>query len=571
MLVYGKSARMTSFNPEHYYLYNEMTELLQNFAASYPELAALESLGKTSEQRDLWILTITAAKTGKHSEKPAVWIDANTHAGEVTGCQAALYFANKLLTEYGKNNELTSLINQLTFYIVPRISADGAELYLTTPHTLRSSTLKWPHTELIEAHYQKDIDNDGRILMMRKKDPAGAFKVSKKNSELMIPRDHQDWDLKNEVYYHLYTEGEFNQYDGFTKNFSHANSFDLNRQFASGYRPEGEQSGAGPYPHFLPEAQILVKAVTDRPNISVAHTYHTYGGMVLRSPALYEDDKMDTRDLFITKSLCDTAAEKMGYKVYNVFKDFRYDPKDLTTGTFDEWLYSHRGIFSATIEIWDIAKTAGIPFTAPLDCYFCPSEEHLIAIYNWCQNHLPENSYHVKWKPFHHPQLGDIEIGGWDWKFTFQNPPKLFLENELKKVFDGTLSIAKACPLIKIESIQKTKLSENQWKLELIIKNEGYLPTNGSAQAIVSAASKKPRIFMTLDSKMKLIMGKPDFEIEHLAGRSVRGHFKSPVWYAEVPNHHEKKLEWVIEGSGFVEIKINLERGGILTTKIDLN
>lgn len=547
-----------------------MTELLQNFAALYPDLAVLESIGKTTENRDIWILTITALKTGKHSEKPAVWIDANTHAGEVTGCQAALYFANRLLTKYGDDLELTSLVDQLTFYIVPRISADGAELYLTTPHTLRSSTVKWPHTDLIEAHYQKDMNNDGRILMMRKKDPAGTFKISKKNTQVMIPRTHEDWDLKNEPYYHLYTEGEFNQYDGFKKTFSHANGFDLNRQFAAGFRPEGEQFGAGPYPQFLPEAQAIVKAVVERPNISVAHTYHTYGGMVLRSPALHGDEKMDTLDLFITKTLCDQAAEKMGYKVYNVYKDFRYDPKDVSTGTFNDWLYSHRGIFSATIELWDIAKEAGMPFIHPLDCYFCPSEDHLIAIYNWCEKHLPKNSFYVAWKEFQHPQLGTIEIGGWDWKFIFQNPPLRFLENEMEKVFHGTLSIAKACPLVKIESVEKVGLSKNQWKLTVILKNQGYLATNGSAQAVVSGSAKKPRVFLTLNSKMKLIMGKPDFEIEHLAGRSARGNSRSPVWYSEKPNLHECKLEWIIEGSGTIDLKINLERAGVLTTKIDL-
>ena len=488
----------------------------------------------------------------------------------MTGCQAALYFANRLLTKYGDDQELTSMVDQLTFYIVPRISADGAELYLTTPLSLRSSTVKWPHTELIEAHYQKDIDNDGRILMMRKADPSGAFKISKKNTDIMIPRTHEDWDLKNETYYHLYTEGEFNQYDGFTKNFSNKNSFDLNRQFASGFRPEGEQSGAGPYPQFLPEAQAIAKAVTDRPNISVAHTYHTYGGMVLRSPALHDDEKMDALDLFITKTLCDQAAEKMGYKVYNVFKDFRYDPKDVTTGTFNDWLYSHRGVFSATIELWDVAKESGMPFKHPLDCYFCPSEEYLLAVYKWCDINLPKNSFHVTWKMFEHPQLGSIEIGGWDWKFIFQNPPPKFLEKEMEKVFHGTLSIAKACPLVKIESVEKTKLNDPQWKLCVILKNQGYLPTNGSAQAVVSGSAKKPRVFLTLDPKMKFIMGKPDFEIEHLAGRSARGNFRSPVWYSEMPNHHETKLEWIIEGRGNVNLKINLERAGILTRSIEL-
>ncbi len=558
------------FKPDHYYLFDEMTQLLQSYVTKYPKLATLESLGKTPEQREVWLLTLTNSATGIHSSKPAVWIDANTHAGEVTGCQAALYFANNLLTQYGKNLELTTLLDQLTFYFVPRISVDGAELYLSTAHTLRSSTMRWPHADMIEAHYQKDINNDGRILMMRKADPAGAFKISKKNPQLMISRGHEDFDFNKETFYHLYTEGEFNQYDGFTKNFSREHGFDLNRQFASGFRPEGQQVGAGPYPHYLPEAQFLVKAVTERPNISVAHTYHTYGGMILRLPGQYDEDKMDPQDLFLFKTFCDSSAEKMGYKVYTLFKDFRYDAHDLTTGTFDEWLYSHRGIFASTVEIWDVASAAGLPFTGALDCYFSPSEDHLLAIYNWCEIHLPKESFHVAWQPYLHPQLGEIEIGGWDWKFVFQNPPKKFLENELKKVFQGSLSLAKCCPLVKISSVQKTKLSESHWKLEIIIKNEGYLPTHGSAQAIKSAAARKPRVYLTLDPNLKLITGKTEFEIEHLEGRSARGRRNTPVWYSEIANQHEARLEWVLQGSGQVQVKINLERGGLLNQTIDL-
>lgn len=559
---------MPSFNPSHYYRYAELTELLKSFVSSNPQLAQLESIGKTTEKRDIWLLTLTNSKTGQHQEKPAFWIDANTHAGEVTGCQASLYFANRLLTGFGKDQEITSLLDHLTFYIVPRISADGAELYLTSPYALRASTVMWPYNEMIESHYPKDLDGNGKILMMRKADSAGTFKISKKNPKLMIQREHADWNSQNEIFYHLYTEGEFHQYDGFTKKFSPQYGFDLNRQFPAGFRPEGEQKGAGPYPQYLPEAQALVKAVTERPNITIAHTYHTYGGMVLRPPSGIPDEKLDAHDFYIYKKLSELAAQKMGYKVYSTSKDFKYAHDEVITGIFDDWLYLHRGIVGSTIEIWDVAAQAGMAYKNPTDCYFCPTENHLVAIYDWCEKNLPAGSFHADWVPFNHPQLGEVEIGGWDWKFVFQNPPASFLEKEISKVCDGSLSAAKACPVVKIRSIQKTKLSPGQWKLEVVLCNEGYLGTNGTTQAIKSGAARKPRVQLQLASNMKLLSGKAEFEIEHLAGRSNRQHWHSPVWYSEHPNNNECRLEWIVEGSGDLQLKVNLERGGILKSVI---
>lgn len=555
---------------DHYYRYDELTALLRTLVQMYPALVQLESIGKTTEKRDIWLLTITNSATGKAEEKPAVWIDANTHAGEVTGCQAALYFAHRLLTTQESDELIADLLQNLTFYIVPRISADGAEHYLTTPHMLRSTTVKWPHQEQIEAHYQKDVDQNGRILMMRRKDPAGAFKVSSKNENLMISRAHDDWQLQSTNYYHLYTEGEFSQYDGITKNFSKAYGLDLNRQFGSGFLPEGQQTGAGPYPLFLPEAQALVKAVSDRPNIAVAHTYHTYGGMVLRLPALYPDDQMNPKDFLLFKTLCDRAAKVMGYRVYGVYSDFQYEPKHLTTGSFDEWLYSHRGIVSSTIEIWDVAKQAGANYDNALDCYNSPTEDQLVAIYNWCEKNLPVGSFHVPWKKFNHPQLGEVEIGGWDWKFIFQNPPPKFLQAEVEKVFQGTLTFAKACPVVKVTSCAVIKLSDTQSKVVVDFSNQGFLPTNGTAQAIKTAASRKPRVKLKLSANQKIISGKAEFEIDHLSGRAARGPRTTPVWYSEIANKNECRLDWIIEGHGKIYLQVNFERGGILKKEIIL-
>jgi murein tripeptide amidase MpaA len=62
-------------------------------------------------------------------------VDGNTHAGEVTGSMAALYLIEHLLENYGSDDLVTRLLDEQAFYVLPRLSPDGAERYLTTPHT----------------------------------------------------------------------------------------------------------------------------------------------------------------------------------------------------------------------------------------------------------------------------------------------------------------------------------------------------------------------------------------------------------------------------------------------------
>src|SRR5688500_13352557 len=68
-----------------FYEYDELTEILRSLEKQYPKLAKLESIGQSFEGRDIWLLTITNQETGAHDEKPAMYIDGNIHAGEVTG------------------------------------------------------------------------------------------------------------------------------------------------------------------------------------------------------------------------------------------------------------------------------------------------------------------------------------------------------------------------------------------------------------------------------------------------------------------------------------------------------
>ena len=66
-------------------------------------------------------------------------IDANRHSGEVTAAESALWLLNYLLKNYGKDDEITKLIDTKTFYFRILNNPDGSEMYLQTVQSNRSS------------------------------------------------------------------------------------------------------------------------------------------------------------------------------------------------------------------------------------------------------------------------------------------------------------------------------------------------------------------------------------------------------------------------------------------------
>lgn len=132
------SQQHPEFDASRFYTFDtfdELTGLLEHYSRSYPKLAMLDSVGTSFEGRDLCVLTLTNQVTGPADSKPAMYIDGNIHAGEVTGCNVCLYTIDYLLTKYGEDELATRLLDTTTFYILPRVQPDGAEKYLTTLQT----------------------------------------------------------------------------------------------------------------------------------------------------------------------------------------------------------------------------------------------------------------------------------------------------------------------------------------------------------------------------------------------------------------------------------------------------
>ena len=121
----------TSF--DEYLRYDDLTRTLHALAKEHPALCRVDSAGRSVEGREIWLVELTNNETGPADEKPAFWVDGNTHAGEVTGSMAALYLIENLLENYGSDDLVTRLDKSLELEILDQLGVRPAALEVRLP------------------------------------------------------------------------------------------------------------------------------------------------------------------------------------------------------------------------------------------------------------------------------------------------------------------------------------------------------------------------------------------------------------------------------------------------------
>ena len=558
----------TTFQYDHYYKYDELEKDLKYFAEKYPELCDLEVICVTEEKRNVYAMTITNKKTGKALDKPAFHIDGNTHAGEVTGSMAAMHAIDVLLNGYGEDKVITTILDRMTIYVVPRISPDGAETYLTTPYSIRS--VNRVHNPQEGGVRNEDLDGDGVIRMMRIPTPYGAWKKDKENPSLMVRRNPSDADGE---FYDIYPEGQFEPFvgDENLKKKKEDWTLDFNRNYPYGWFPENRQAGAGKYPLSNPETKAMADWVIEHPNICGVSTNHTSGGVILYPPGTKSASAANQKDIKQFIEIANMGKEELGYEPLNIYDSFIADPQNYDSGAFDDWCYQSQGIVAYTVELWDLAKRAGVPliFNARATESVNDMMKRFVACMKWVNENAPE--YYEDWKPFHHETFGDIEIGGFNFKFTQQNPPESFLNGVLEQMTRFMIRFAQVVPRLTVDTLKAEKVTEGVYKVTAIVGNLGYLATNLTEEANNLRISKPVEVKI---SGCKVVSGLETTDIGNLEGYgSTR---TGTSFYGNISTmenaHARKKLEWVVQADAGTEITVSChqEKAGHASRKVKL-
>jgi len=560
-----------------FYKHDALTQLLRDYAEHYPDLVSVASIGKSFEGRDIWVATVTNSATGAPEDKPAFWADGNIHAAELTASTAVLYYLHQLASGHGQNSEdgrqITHLLDTRTVYLCPRLNPDGAELALAeVPRHIRSSTRRYPFEEApVEGLTVEDIDGDGRVLSMRIPDPHGPYKKCAQDPRLMVPREPGEFGGE---YYRVMPEGTLTHYDGLTIQVNKdPEGLDLNRNFPALWRQEFEQVGAGAYPTSEPEVKAMVDFVLAHPNIGAAVSYHTHSGAILRPMATLSDDDMVPEDLWSIKRFSELGAQLTGYPAVSIFHDFKYHPKETIGGTQD-WLYEHLGALFWVVEIWAPNKEAGITDYKWIDWY----REHPVAddlkLLKWSDEQCAGQA-HSDWRAFMHPQLGAVEIGGWDKLNFWRNPPPHLREREAARFPKWMTQIALSLPKLELLRTEVRALGPDTWRIRMAVANSGWLPAYVTKRALARKVVRGVMFEIHLppgNPAVSLVSGKPRIE-----GAQLEGHAPKASLQAFLPNREitadRTVVEWVVRAPKGTRLALTAraDRAGAVRTEVSLD
>lgn len=531
-----------------YYDHAGIGEICKKIAAAYPDLAKLESIGKSYEGRDLWCLTITDFKKGNAAKKPGMYIDGNIHSNEIQGAEFAMYTAWYLTESFGDTKFIQELLADKVFYIVPTINPDGRDNYIHKPNTAsspRSGMLPIDNDGdgLVDEDMYDDLDGDGNITMMRRKSPNGRWKIDPKDPRNMIqvgPDETGDYEL-------LGIEGIDNDGDGRVNEDGSAFQYDPNRDWGWGWQPNYIQGGAYKYPFSLPENRAVMEFVMKHPNIAAAQSFHNAGGMILRGPGGQEDvGTYNAQDIAVYDAIAKKGEDLIpGYKYLVVYKDLY----SAYGGELD-WFYAGRGIYTYSNELWTpylmfMKEATRDPFDN--------------TTYTFDRYLLFQDAF-VPWKEFNHPQFGKIEVGGFKKNFGRAHPGFL-LESDAHRNMAFSIYHCFHTPKLEVQEISEKDLGDGLKEVTAVIANTRLMPTHSSQDA--KNKIERPD-YINLTTTAKVLAGMR-VENRDLNTSTEQATNPETIEVPNIPGLGSVTVKWIVQGAGKYTVSVDSKKGGVVT------
>jgi hypothetical protein len=499
-----------------FYDYAELIDICRKLVAAYPDLLTMQPIGRSELGRELFVITLNNPKTGKDTDKPAMWIDGNVHGNEIQASEVVVYSIWYLTKSHGQVKQLTDLIDRSAFYFMPSVNPDGRQQWFDTPTTPSDYRSGQRPTDndydgLKDEDGPEDLNGDGHIGQMYRADPNGNFRRSKRDPRLferVVYPEKGEWSQIGQ-------EGIDNDGDG-QINEDGPGGYDMNRNWPSDWQPNYIQFGAGERPLDRPEVRAIAEFIFAHPNIAAGQSYHNAGGMILRGPgADYREGDYPRADVQVYDRLGEAGDEMLPYYSYMII----YADLYTVHGGFINWLAEGLGVVSFTNELWndgqmwqdtlevDPAERAaatggggrGAGSGGPRGGgggggggggFFGGGgggtgtgglTEQQLKRMRW-QDRMLFGQTFADYTEFDHPLHGKVLIGGGT-KFSSRIPPPFMLEELCHRNFAFTMFHADNMPLLSFEWTEVKSLGGDLWQITCDIGNSKIIPSRTARAA----------------------------------------------------------------------------------------
>lgn len=495
-----------------YYSYAEWTKIMHDMQKQYPQLADIESIGKSRMGRDQFVLTITAKSKGDHKTKPAMWVDGAVHGNEVNGITCSLYLAWYLLTRYDYDKYVYDLVNNCTFYILPGLNVDANDSYVRFPNTPHNPREPYRPEDndgdgLYDEDQTEDVDGDGELSYMYIEDPKGEFKLSADKRQFIRVEDESEKVLR---FRRIGSEGFDNDKDG-RINEDDIGGPDPNRNYPSGWNLQA----GNPYPMSEPCTRNAYNFMLKHDNIFAGFHYHNIGRLIMfntpprqRSNQQQNATQQQQRQQRVQQRLQEMRKTNKYAQVFDIQvrkgyeEDMNAQAKIVTmgarimknyrptpiggSGMAPAATYDMLGAFSYLIELW------GSPtFDADENGDGDVSIDEYIK---WLDTELTGEGW-INPHKVNHPDLGDIWIGGSPKKHLQRTPPARYIEMEAIKNAQFVMYCASQFPKIELNEIIVTPSTDKLLWVDVALKNDRIYPTISDRSLALKRVKKDKLIF----------------------------------------------------------------------------
>ncbi|HET8864918.1 MAG TPA: M14 family metallopeptidase [Gracilimonas sp.] len=511
--------------------FNDLTDRLNQLNSNYGDLTSLQSLAKTADGRDIWVLTIGSGDTENH---PAIAVIGGAKASHIFGSELAITFAEKLLSN-SSSEEISELLETTTFYILPRINPDATEQYfadLKFERDVNTISTNDDRDDAFDEDPFEDLNGDNLITMMRVADETGKWMVMSEYSRLMKEADISKGEKGN---YHLFTEGIDNDSDGLF-NEDGEGGVNINKNFTYDY------------PYFEPGAgenmasQIETRAVLDflyegAPNVFAVVSFGPANN--LSSPVSFNRGAVSQRVITGWYEE-DVAMNKLVSEAYNEITDLGDAPAvSGQQGDLFQWAYFHYGRYSFSTPGWAVPEVTDEEGNTQK---FESDEAKFLA---WA-DHNDINAF-VDWEEVDHPNFPNkkVEVGGIK-PYVSYNPPYNEVDSAAENHTDFLIKLAGMKPNVKLVNFETEEAGRNLTRISVDVHNSGIFPT-ASRLGERTDWVKEVVVKLDLSDDLEIVSGDVQDIIEAIEGDGT------------------VKKTWLVRGSGSFTITAGAPNTGIST------
>ncbi len=561
---------------------------LEELTAAHPDLAQKILLGRSRGGRDIVALRLASGEIAPG--RPAILVVGNLEGPQVFSSALVLWQAERLLERAASDDKVRALLADTTLYLLPRANPDGAQARFSKPLSEAEATGRGVDDDRDGREGEdppQDVDGDGVIAWMRVPDPEGTWIPDPTDARASIEADAKKGERGR---FKLVREGRDLDGDERISEDGPADAV-VNRNFASQWREH--EAASGQFPMDEPEARALAEFVLGHHDVALVLAYGALDNLVEAPKTAKEagsrgDDRIPPAgwleaDAALLAEIARRRKELVG--------EGTKGPAE-AGGSFTGWAYDHRGLFALAVVPWDIPledkkdekgergkdaapekgaeekAESGVGEEAKEEPKAEAQEEKGPAEQKgkkdepkpsdeakrlkWCDAQAEGARFH-SWTSFQHPELGEVEIGGW-MPYARVEPPAERADEIARLELDFLLTLGALLPRVALVETHARELSPGLVEVEAVVENAALLPVR-SASARRTDTVRAARARLLLPEGATRVAGGRQELIGELAGSGGR-----------------RELRWLVSGSGVGAggIEVDSDHAGRIQQRVEV-